>query len=419
MSIKDLREQITTANHQDWFNQATSSMSYSHLGITQDFKSVTSAYKYFSEQVAGWEKIDGLPPYFKTSIDKFKTCKSTIDSFVRSNLQSDTNRLDQNWNQTKRNFTSRIPNQSLIFPYDCPETEFLLDINRKDSSNLQGAIDFITGNGLKQQTKPYIEGWILAYEFAHKEDTALLERRTKEKRSLAQIKSSFQKYYNEAETHLNEFLQTSKNNLDEAIVEVESDKEATKAAYTEWFELTKSGFTTFFDDAGNKITELEKLYKEKLRLKAPAQYWEKRAKKLKVAGRWWFGGMMTTVAVCIVILYKTLTLIADGTIAEIFEEVGTAVKWSIAFVVLISFLAYAVRIVAKMTFSSFHLSRDAEEREHLTYVYLALLEEKGIDETERHLIMQSLFGRAETGLLKDDGAPTLPGNIVDKINLGK
>ena len=68
-----------------------------------------------------------------------------------------------------------------------------------------------------------------------------------------------------------------------------------------------------------------------------------------------------------------------------------------------------------MTFSTFHLSRDAEEREQLTYVFLAMQKEKAIDPTERHLIMQSLFSRADTGLLKDEGSPTMPGNIFDKV----
>ncbi|WP_268225712.1 DUF6161 domain-containing protein [Sinomicrobium oceani] len=233
------------------------------------------------------------------------------------------------------------------------------------------------------------------------------------------MKSSFQKYYNEAEEHLNEYLQASKSSFDKTIAEVAADREHTKQAYTKWFEETKEGFTSFFESAENRITELETLYSEKLSLKAPAQYWEKRAGKLKRVGRWWFIGLLISISICIGILYKSLAFIADGTIAKIFEDVGSAVKWSVAFLVLISFLAYAIRILAKMTFSSFHLARDAEEREHLTYVYLALLEEKGIDGTERHLIMQSLFGRAETGLLKDDGAPTLPGNIVDKFQVGK
>ena len=84
-------------------------------------------------------------------------------------------------------------------------------------------------------------------------------------------------------------------------------------------------------------------------------------------------------------------------------------------ITLISFIAYAIRVISKLTFSSFHLVRDAEEREQLTYVYLALHKEKGIDQTERHLVMQSLFSRADTGLLKDDASPTMPGNIVDKF----
>ncbi len=82
---------------------------------------------------------------------------------------------------------------------------------------------------------------------------------------------------------------------------------------------------------------------------------------------------------------------------------------------LISFIVYAIKIFSKLTFSSFHLVRDAEEREQLTYVYLALKKEQSIDDTERHLIMQSLFSRADSGLLKDDAGPTMPGNMAEKI----
>ncbi len=111
----------------------------------------------------------------------------------------------------------------------------------------------------------------------------------------------------------------------------------------------------------------------------------------------------------------TLNEISIGTIEKIFQNAGTAIKWSVIYITLFSFLAYAIRIFSKLTFSSFHLVRDAEEREQLTYVYLALQKEKGIDQTERHLIMQSLFSRADSGLLKDDASPTMPGNIVDQM----
>ena len=96
---------------------------------------------------------------------------------------------------------------------------------------------------------------------------------------------------------------------------------------------------------------------------------------------------------------------------------SVAIRWSIVFVTLVSFLAFAIRAVAKVMFSAFHLARDSEERHTLTFFYLALLKDSSVEKEDRQLIMQSLFSRADTGLLKDDGGPTMP-NDVSKI-LGK
>jgi len=71
----------------------------------------------------------------------------------------------------------------------------------------------------------------------------------------------------------------------------------------------------------------------------------------------------------------------------------------------------------KFMFSNFHLARDAEEREKLTYLYLALISNGQFNEDERKIVMQSLFSRSDTGLLKEDSSPTMPGvnSLFDKI----
>ena len=79
---------------------------------------------------------------------------------------------------------------------------------------------------------------------------------------------------------------------------------------------------------------------------------------------------------------------------------------------IISF--FGIQALKKAMFSSFHLARDAEEREKLTVFYLSLIKDTTITQEDRSLILQSLFSRAETGMLKDDGNPTMPG-IFDKI----
>ena len=81
---------------------------------------------------------------------------------------------------------------------------------------------------------------------------------------------------------------------------------------------------------------------------------------------------------------------------------------------MLSLLAYGIKILARLTFSSYHLSRDSEEREQLTHFYLALKKDASVSDGDRQLILQSLFSRADSGLLKEDSSPTMPSSIVEK-----
>jgi hypothetical protein len=66
--------------------------------------------------------------------------------------------------------------------------------------------------------------------------------------------------------------------------------------------------------------------------------------------------------------------------------------------------------------SSLHLSRDAKEREQLTYFYLALIQENAVTDAERELVLRSLFSRSNTGLVKGDDAPEIPPGVADIIS---
>lgn len=55
-----------------------------------------------------------------------------------------------------------------------------------------------------------------------------------------------------------------------------------------------------------------------------------------------------------------------------------------------------------MAFSSFHLGRDAKEREQLTLVYLALSKGGDVTKHERELVINSIFSRSDTGLIKSE-----------------
>jgi len=90
-------------------------------------------------------------------------------------------------------------------------------------------------------------------------------------------------------------------------------------------------------------------------------------------------------------------------------------KATIVFLLLTSITVYLLKILVKLTLSAFHLSRDAKERYQLTHIYLAMIRDGAITDKEREIIFQALFSRADTGLLKGDSTPAIPGNIVSQI----
>ena len=88
----------------------------------------------------------------------------------------------------------------------------------------------------------------------------------------------------------------------------------------------------------------------------------------------------------------------------------SSVKFTIVLTVIISIGFLVLNLFIKLSTSNFHLANDARERHHLTYVYLALLNETDISGEEKSIVLQSLFSRAESGLIRSDSGPQLPGN---------
>ena len=82
---------------------------------------------------------------------------------------------------------------------------------------------------------------------------------------------------------------------------------------------------------------------------------------------------------------------------------------------LVSIGVYLIRLFTKLALSAYHLSRDAKERYQLTYVYLSLINEGKISDQDRTIVLQALFSRADTGLLKGDSSPTLPDGIFNQL----
>lgn len=171
----------------------------------------------------------------------------------------------------------------------------------------------------------------------------------------------------------------------------------------------------FFNSAGDKLQALEDLYGEKLKLSEPAQYWEKIDKDYGRKGTKWL--IISAILAVVIIGGLIAFLLCVPTIFSEDYHWFDNIKNSAIITVIASIAIYMLRLTVKMATSSYHLSRDAKERHNLSYFYLALIEKNAVSDKERALVLNALFSRSDTGLLKGDSAPSMPSNISDLISM--
>lgn len=252
-----------------------------------------------------------------------------------------------------------------------------------------------------------MKGYILAYEFELQDESELTQRRNTEKKSITQLRNQLSKTTSKLIEEVDDFKGEFTTWSSKSKKSFDRKQKAQKALFCKTQFKREEEFNVYMEESKKKIAELESTYHEKLRLEKPASYWKKKAKSYSISGLIWA-----------ILLGVTLMggLIGFSYIFDLWLKGQTlglklnSLQGIIIFITIITIYTVMIKTVSKMLFSSFHLQRDAEEREQLTHVYLALTNEDGkIDEASRNIILQSLFSRAETGLLGKDSSPTMPG----------
>lgn len=416
MTNSELKEKISESPNQEWF--ITESLTF-HFSIVEPLtiKGFSAIYEYATQQLKGWEAHGNLPDAFNNIINYFSKIKSSIISFVSQFYTTkNQNSLMSYWQKTVQNmFNSNIK----IIPYNIPEVDFLLNIHNNYPLYFQGAYNFLFKTNYSYINNfDALSGVILAYEFTLKDKTEITKRRKSEQSSLSKLRNDFQKYLSDSEEQLITHLNNININYDEYIRRIDDLKNEKESLFTKWFEETKNEkWDKWFDEANNNKRSLEETYKEHLKLEEPAKYWDKRGKELKKQGWLNLGILVSVVAIFSFFLGLILWNPPEIFINSILnDDITISIKWALIYATLLSLFAFCVRALSKTMFSSFHLARDCEERYTLTYLYLSLLKDSKVDEKDRQLIMQSLFSRADTGLLKDDSSPTMPSDVLSRLN---
>ena len=173
-------------------------------------------------------------------------------------------------------------------------------------------------------------------------------------------------------------------------------REKQTAQFQEGFDKTKAALNT-----------LEQAYDVNLSLHKPVRYWHNKAKKHgKLVFRYTVVslavGLFTFALACQAIQFvpdyvKAVTAGKDAAPAYIY----------LAPLVVVAFLLFwLLRVLVRLLLSHIHLQTDATEKETMIQTYLALLRNpEAVTRDERKFILESVFHRSSTGIVKDDSSP--------------
>lgn len=350
-----------------------------------------------------WKNVD--PKDKLSSFSKINSLCSAKQNFDSATTQYNSNQpssgksylyqciscLSQGFLYSKTSFAKYIVENLLELPTEIING-FRIGILKDKSANLPSTTGAHEGLLLSMQYRKIIDSLVSP---AKEEITSLCESVDEAAEKYSELNSRYVQSFHEHDTMITEFVKKT----------------------NEHFEELHANSDEYFKERDKRCTELEKLYTEKLRLKAPAEYWNKLAKKYNVSGIHWMSASVFSALAIVATLILTLI-----NLPSLFSEDS---NWLVLFrnsailTVMTSILVYLVRYFIKMAMSSFHLSRDARERENLSHFYLALIEEGAVSEKERAIILNSLFSRSDSGLLKGDASPTMSNNPSELIDILK
>lgn len=415
MTKQEVKTKIAAAAETEWYKNVQTSFNFPYIGISLTLQGFSAIYEYIDKHVTGWSKYADLPSELQRSKQYYTGIRNELNNFLSSYINENTPYLNQRWRDMGQIIGN--VNQKPI-PSDSPFADFLLDIHKTKPDQFTGAYKYvIKSTDYNINNIATIAGTLAAYEFEMKDQSGLVNRRDAEKKSIAQIRNDFDKYLSESETQVISHLKNLSEKYEQYVLHIDTLKQQKEELFQKWFEHTKDEqWKKWIEPTMKTVLDLEATYQQKLKLEEPALYWQNRAKKLSRHGWIAMVVLIGLIAVTAWSLGKILWNSPEQIYTSFFSgDKSAAIRWSIVYITLISFIAFCVKAVSKVMFSSFHLARDCEERYTLTYFYLSLLKNSKVDEKDRQLIMQSLFSRAETGLLKDDSSPTMPSDMISKF----
>lgn len=401
-------------NMSEHFKQQNVKIILSPEEVEKDFNGdIDYFYRFMEEEKQFWSNYNSgqfaqIHNHFKTIVELLVQATN----YQNSNPSQAYNLINNAINKANENSWVKIYSTTHLAKYLTEQ----YDINQNQG---EAALHYIIhGQIANISNKEFLKG--ILNTFIWEEQKQLLSPKiTAQKKALTQLKNTFSKDRDELYGDFKIKHREVSDTYNAFKEEMEAWRNELSVSTKEYVDHNQNELSQFVLDKQAELKNLESLYQEKIMLEAPATYWDELSKHYHNKGNQWRNWAIVATSILSIVLLVILFWKPE-TIFEGNQFTANSIKASLLLVLFTSIAIYLIRLFVLLAQSAYHLSRDAKERYQLTYVYLALIKEKGATEAERSIILQALFSRADTGLLKGDSSPTMPDGMLSQImkNIG-
>jgi hypothetical protein len=421
MTTSEFRKLVGQSPVSTRLNSLETRISFGGIGEPKVFKSIVDLYTFVSYQVENWEKLPKIDNNI-SGLKSYVALKDFLESSVQDYLQKSLTE-----NELKQWTVYNLGQQNLsrfsgsFSDFKDPRSQFIARLSEEfDVDTALGAFYYFKeSQSLGSYQPKQVKGLLMAYEFSANEKSTIFSRTKNELTSLRKLEKTYENAVSEINQQHVEHIAQSQDEYKKSVRELDSFKIEKIEEFNEWFSNSQQDFIKFSEGSSNRIEELEEIYEKKLQLEKPAKYWDKKSKEYYRQATL-MRNIVTTVISIFGGFLMAILIISPERIFVSLQEPGNQaifIRWAVIFVLLVSLVVFIVRALTKVMFSSYHLARDAEEKHTLTFFYLALINgtKSEISAEDRKMIIQSLFSRSDTGLLKGDSTPEMPNDFISKI----
>lgn len=297
----------------------------------------------------------------------------------------------------------RVP---ISFPIDTDKSfrkikRFIEYYLKYSDSNLRGALrNFIS---LSKKPQLYGEKFSSSHDYNYYPALYLM------KQEFGKIKDDIADFDSEVLVPLHQKLDDISQSADESSNEITQFFEDENSKIQSQVELQEQYLNNFTEnmekweeEKENKLRELEETYKNKLQLEEPEKLWNLRAENYRKKAKFWTY-FLVGASIMLALIFSMLVWFLYEFPLDISKKIPF-LSQSFFVVAIISFFIYIIRILVKLSMSNNHLAIEYEQKAAMTRFFQALTYDgESINENERLIIINSLFNKVDTGLVKTDG----------------